>query len=277
MTMRLKIVLSTVVATAVAAGVATVPSAAAAEQRAAHQAKKKFAVTIKASTTELVLGQKVTLKGKVTPVGKAAGQVATLQQRTVGSKKWKAQDTDKINKKGKYQLSDKPTSVQAREYRVVVPAAGKIGKGHSKKVLVTVYRWQDLASVKPRDSSYFRSNTDAEIDTVSYSRSLVSYTFGHTGFIDYNLARQCIELKARYGLGDDSDENATALIDVSADGASLYSHTFALTESASKTLSLRGVFRLKFAFTASNPDSSSSEYPSGAQAVVASPKVLCSF
>lgn len=275
--MRLEMVLSTVVVSAVAAGLAAVPSAAAAEQRATHQAKKKFAVTIKASTTELVLGDKITFKGKVTPAGKANGLVATLQKRIVGTKKWKPQDTDTINKRGKYHLSDKPTSVQARQYRVVVPAVGKLGKGHSKKVLVTVYRWQDLASVKLRDSSYFRANIDAEIDTVSYSRSLVGQTYGHTGFIDYNLARQCIELKARYGLGDDSDENATALIDVTTDGASRYSRTFALTESTAKTLSLRGAFRLRFAFTTTNPDAPDPDYQNGAQAVIASPRVLCSF
>lgn len=276
--MRFTSVLSTMTAATVAAGlVAVAAPAAAAEHRATHQGKKKFAVTLKASTTEPVLGDKVTFKGKVTPVRKAAGQVATLQQRVVGTKKWKPQGTDKINKRGKYRLADKPTSVQARQYRVVVPAVGRIGKGHSPKVLVTVYRWQDLATVNERQSAYFQANEDAEIDTVSYGRSLVGATYGHAGFIDYNLARRCIELKARYGLGDDSDENATALIDVTADGTSRYSHTFALTESASKALSLRGVFRLRFAFTTSNPDATNPEYQDGAQAVIAGPKVLCSF
>lgn len=275
--MRTKIALSMLVATTVAAGMAAVPSTASAQQRATKPAKAKFGVSIKANRAELVLGEKVVLRGRVTPARRAAGQLATLQQRIVGSKKWKPQGTDKIDKKGRYRLTDEPSSVQARQYRVVVPAVGRVGKGHSKKVLVTVYRWQDLASVQVRNSAYFLTDTGAEIDTVPYARSLVGATYGHTGFVDYNLARQCIQLKARYGLGDDSDENASALIEVSGDGTTLYSKSFALTESASKALSLRGVFRLKFSFVASNPDDTDTEFPDGAQAVVARPKVLCSF
>ena len=146
--MRARIVLTTaaLVSTAVlpvAAGPAGAADSATqlpdhAVHQAAQQAKPHFVVSVNASTAELVLGSKVTIKGEVGPAKRAAGVRATLQQRAVGKKGWRSQATVKVKPNGKYRFTDKPTTMHARHYRVVVPAVGKVGQGVSKKVLVTV-------------------------------------------------------------------------------------------------------------------------------------------
>jgi hypothetical protein len=271
---QLRVLLSAAVAAALGATLLTSGSGAAAvghaPRQAAHkQAAKPYVVTAKADRTELVLGQKVTITGKVTPA--AAGKTVVLQQK-IGDKPWKDSGTATIKKSGKYQVSDKPTTMNARKYRVVKAASDKHRKGVSKSVAVGVYQWHDVYDLAIRANQAMYRVTTLDIDTVEFPKSLEGYVYDDTdptGFIDYNLERNCTTLKATYGMSDEADTGSSAKIDVVGDGTQLYTGTFSLLESQAKTIDIRGVFRLAFQF-----QSLTAEH---ARPAVGSPQVLCSF
>ncbi|MCW2794481.1 MAG: hypothetical protein JWO76_3579 [Nocardioides sp.] len=268
-----RVLLSVAVAAALGATVLTAGSGAAAEghaPRQANKAGKPYTVTAKADRAELVLGQKVTIKGKVSPA--AAGKTVLLQQK-IDDNPWKDQKTATIKKSGRYQVSDKPTTMNARKYRVVKAASNKHRKGISKPIAVGVYQWHDVYDLQERASDSMYQARTVDINTVEFPKSLVGYVYDNdedpTGFIDYNLERQCTTLKATYGMSDDADTGSSAKIDVVGDGTQLYTGTFALLESQARTIDIRGVFRLAFQF-----QSLTTEHPRPA---VGSPRVLCSF
>ncbi len=260
-------------ATTVALTATTLTTAGAADPQspAAHRAGTEYVVTAEASTAELVLGEEVTIKGQVSPA--APGQKVTLQKK-IGSKPWRDEAQAVLNGRSRYTLSDRPTTANPRVYRVVIAAHGQHARGLSPKQAVTVYAWHDLHALAVRDSDRMYKTGHVTIDTVDFPRSLVGYTYGESdvqsGFIDFNLARRCIELKSTFGMDDSADTESSVQLDVVADGSTIYSRTFALLESEAKTLSIRGVFRLAFQFTNLNAGANS-------RPAVASPQVLCSF
>lgn len=251
----------------------SVASAPAGAEQAPRKAKASFEVTIRASTTEVLIDKKVEIKGKVSP--KASGAEVVLQKQLEGKKKWKNEATDTLNKKGKYSFVDKPSTITTRKYRVVKPASKQRARGVSPKVKVTVLRWTSLYDLPKRASSGFGYDDPATINAVDYPKSLVGWRFDTTGFIDWNLERDCTTLRVRLGMDDSADVSATALIDVSTDGASRFSKTYGFTQSEAKTFSIRGAFRLKFTSTTTNPLSEPANR--GGAAALATPEVLCSF
>jgi hypothetical protein len=265
-----RVLLSTAVAVALGATVLS-SGAVAADGNARHAAKgKPYEVTITTNKSELVLGGKVKITGKVSPAAK--GKNVILQQK-IGDKAWKDQGTDALNKNGRYEFTDKPTTMNARKYRVVKPATPQHKKGVSKAVAVTVLQWHDLYDLEVRQNEQMYVTRSLDINTVEYPKSLYGWIYdGSTdqdGFIDYNIERQCTTLKATYGMSDDADTGSSVKIDVVGDGSQLYTGTFSLLQSQAKTLDIRGVFRLAFEFTSLTP-----EHPVPA---VGSTTVLCSF
>ena len=91
------------------------------------QAGVPWLVTVKADAHPGHLGQTVSFSGKVTPGGKAAGLKVVLQEKA--ARAGRASDTDKLNARGRYHLSDKPTVNTSRQYRVVMPGHGAHAKG----------------------------------------------------------------------------------------------------------------------------------------------------
>lgn len=270
-THRLLSAAATVALTAGVLTTTTLTSADAASHAPAATAHRAtpFDVTIKASTSELVKGKKVTFKGKVSP--KAAGQTVVLQQKFAG-KPWKATGSGTLTKRGRYEIADKPTTMNARKYRVVKPASGSHAKGISPNVAVGVFQWHNVYDLQARASRSMYRTERLSIDTVEFTKSLEGGYYAAedpTGFIDYNLERHCITLKATYGMADDADQGSSVKIDVVGDGTELYTGTFALLQSETKTLDLHGVFRLAFDYTALTD--------AAASPAVGSPEVLCSF
>lgn len=265
------VLLAAATTVALTATALTTAGAADAQRTTAHRAGKAYAVTAKASTDELVLGKKVTIKGKVSPA--APGQKVLLQKK-VGSKPWHDEAQTKLNGHSKYTFSDRPSTANRRIYRVVIAAHGKHARGISPKRAVTVYAWHDLHSLAIRASDRIYKSNHVSIDTVDFPRSLLGYSNVDSdiqaGFVDFNLTRQCIELKSTFGMDDSADTDSSVQLDVVADGATIYSRSFALLESEAKTLSIRNVFRLAFQFTNLNTAVDS-------RPAVASPRVLCSF
>jgi hypothetical protein len=268
-----RVLLSAAVATALGATVLTSGSGAAAAghapRPAAHQAGKAYTVTAKADKTELVLGQRVNITGKVSPA--AAGKTVLLQEK-IGDKAWKDQRKGTIKKSGKYEVSDKPTSMNARKYRVVKAGTDTRRKGVSKAIAVSVFQWHDVYDLAVRANQNMYPAQTLDIDTVEFPKSLQGYGYYQTdptGFIDYNIERKCTTLKATYGMSDDADTGSSAKIDVVGDGTELYTGTFSLLQSEARTLDIRGVFRLAFQFQSLTAEN--------AVPAVGSPEVLCSF
>lgn len=267
-----QILLTAATSVALAAATLSAPlttATASAAEAPALRGHHPFKVSIKTSTTELVRGHKVTLSGKVSRG--AVGKKVRLQQK-IDDHKWKSTGSATVNKKRRYHVSDKPKSMNARKYRVIMPATKKHRKGVSKSVDVGVYQWHDLYNIQARKTDSFYRTRTLSIDTVKFPKSYQGRYYNAekpTGLVDFNLERNCIELKSTYGMSDDADVDSSVKIDVLGDGAELYTGTFALLESQAITLDLHGVFRLGFEYTALTDAT--------AAPALGSPRVLCSF
>ena len=261
-----RLILTGLVAAATALSMSPAPPAAGASQASATR-PSPFQVTATASTSELVLGKKVTFTGGLTPP--AAGRTVVLRQK-VGDGRWTTEDTATLDGDGKYILADRPTTMAPRQYRVVKRANQYHSRGVSQVMPVTMYRWTHVSDLAPRDNSRMSQVPRVTIDAVDYPRSLKSSASTATtaGFIDFNIDRRCIRLDARFGMGDAADVDSSVKHAVLGDGVSLYSNTFGLQESERRRkLDLHGVFRLAFTW-----DSMAESVP---VAAVASPRVLC--
>ncbi|MDO9457481.1 hypothetical protein [Nocardioides sp.] len=233
----------------------------------------KYTATIKASRVSLDVGERLVLSGKVAPAKR--GTVVKLQKRLEG-RTWVAEATLRTTASGAYSYNDRPTTAGKRTYRVVVPATPGRAKGTSKPVAVTLFRWQDLTLVKSRAGSATRVTTSIAVNGATYARGLAGYTSYDEGFVDWNFARRCTSLRARFGNGDESADTATANIQLVVDGTPVFTDSFGLTESTVQTINVTNAFRVAFKWTSSNV-TGTPENQSGAEAVMAVPLVRCSF
>lgn len=233
-----------------------------------------FSARLAISTSSIDVTKPVVLSGTVKPA--ARGIVVKLQKRLEGKERWVNEATVKTKADGRFSYTDKPTTAGKRSYRVIVPATANRDQGVSKSVGLTVFRWQDLTKVKVRDASATGVELGASIGGTTYPRSWVGGTYANGGFVDWNFAKRCTGLKARFGNGDESDDNATASVELVIDGVSAYAETFGLTEKTDKVFDVTGAFRVAFKWSSDNPDVSPPNR-SGAQAMMASPLVRCSF
>lgn len=226
-----------IIATALAVGTAGLATVA-----APAQAGVPWLVTIKADATQVTLGDTVSFSGKVTPGGKAAGLKVVLQEKS--ARGWKAQDTDKLNAKGRYHLSDKPTINTSRQYRVVMPATGSRAQGLSPKVKVAVFGWSSLydqAMVNPDGMSRTPS---VNLNGAAYKKSISATWTGQTS-VEFNLNHLCTAVKGVFGINDNSESGAQSTLSALADGTQVYTHTFAVGEKASKRIELNSPLKLK--------------------------------
>jgi hypothetical protein len=232
--------------------------------------KAAFKVTLKASTTKAVAGKRLIIAGKVKPAVK--GGPVILQKKLTG-RKWVVEARLKTSKKGTFTYTDKPQQLGVRQYRAVVPKAGKVRAGVSKPVKVTVYAWRSLSSINARTAVGTQVLFDTKIAGKSYSPSYGPEGGAVQGNADWNLDPTCTTLRVRFGNGDDSDEGAIANLVLTGDGTTLFSGSFGLTASTAKTFDIRSVFRLAYSWTSTVPGS---DVPTaGAQPLLAQPELLC--
>ena len=248
----------------------TAATGAPAERRAAS-----FKPTLKASTAQVVAGHRLVLSGKVKPV--RAGETVVLQKRVGDKRTWVVEARLRMSKRGTFTYRDKPNAPGVRHYRVVVPKVGRVKAAASKQVKVTVYRWQrlDWKDRRTAEATYYKTK-NLTINGTEYDYALTGQAYSSEGFVDWNLGRDCLKVRARYGNSDDSDDLAVAHISMDADGESIYTKSFALTESEEKTLDITGVFRLGFHWTSTNPEGTP-QNQGGAAAVFVEPEVLCAY
>ena len=214
-------------ATALALGALAVPGAHAVAK------PRPWTVTIHANTTALTLGHKVWLTGKV---GKAAaGKLVILQEQFAPDKPWKTQRNARVRADGRYTTWDKPTQNHRRLYRVVMPKTKHHSKGTSESVIVDVYRWTPLTSMRSVNASNLDPVSSVSINAVDFPSSLEAFTFHPDGpatqSIEYNLDHKCIRFRGTFGLSDDSESGSQASVQADADGAPWFNHSYSLGQS----------------------------------------------
>lgn len=249
-------------------GAAPVAGAGAEDERA----RPKFTVTASVNNAEPMRGDKIKIRGQVTP--ERPGEAVKLQLRYGADAQWKTVDKDELNRRSKYKFVDKVKTVRFRQYRVVKPASGNRKAGKSPKVGVTVYDWRDLTSLAPAAQSSMFEVSSVTMNATGYPHSLIG--MGNGGSIDYNLNRACKAFEGTFGLDDSSAATATGTVELRTDSTPRYAGTFQLTQSQFVSRDVRGVFRISVLWSSSNTEGTP-EDQSGAKVAVGSPRVLCSF
>jgi NPCBM/NEW2 domain len=232
-----------VATSAIALGLATLPVTAA-------HAGTTWIVGIHASATTINVGQKVVFTGRVRPAHAAAGKKVILQERFEPGAPWRDSAKDKLNRRGKYHLSDEPHHNTTHSYRVVMPANSKHARGVSKTVKVTVYDWTPLTQLDwVNDDSMQFGPVDINGTTYDHSVYAPSWATRQTSSIEFNLDHQCNKLRSTFGINDDSSTGGQAEVGVLADGTSVYDHTFDLGQSENKTVALATPLKIKLLAT----------------------------
>lgn len=217
------------VATAVAGAVAAVPGQA----QAAH--RPPWHVTIKAGTTEVTLGKRVTFTGHVNK--SAAGGLVVLQERPNADAEWKNQRNALVHRDGRYTTFDKPTVNKRRLYRVIVPGNKHHRRGVSKSLIVDVFSWVSLTTLPSVNQVDFDTEPSVSMDGVSYPTSLEAHVYHYPTApaeqsVEFNLGHRCTMFRGTFGLSDESESDSQATVTAVADGAPWFTHTFAVGETA---------------------------------------------
>lgn len=139
-----------------------------------------------------------------------------------------------------------------------------------------MYRWLDLTKVQRRSADGTYRTDSVKVNGTSYSPAMYGVGYYNSGFADWNLDRGCLKMTARLGNADDSDDAAIANVSIVTDGTTAFQNSYKLTKSQVRTIDLKKVFRLKFAWTSTNPEGSVKDQ-SGSSPLMIKPQVLCAF
>ncbi len=236
-----------VAAGAMALGIATLPVTAA-------HAGSTWIVGIKASSTSVTAGHKVAFTGTVRPTAAAAGDTVLLQERFKPGKPWVTQRKAKVGGKGRYALWDRPNANTKHAYRVVMPATKRHHRGVSATIKVTVYAWQYLTEMSYSNNDDMTDGT-VSINAKSYQHSVYADAAYYPVYREYNLDHRCTELRATFGISDDSTTGGQAAVDVLSDGTNVYSHTFDLGEKEQRTVAIAKPLKLRLESESTGGDS----------------------
>ena len=229
-----------------------------------------YTVTAKVNTQDVTFGEDVVkIRGMVTP--RAAGKKVLLQQRPDGTRTWTVSTRATIKRNGTYLLTDEPSAIGTREYRVVKLRSDGVRKGTSPiiEVLVEarVYTWQKLAQ-RPR-SAYenIAVSSTALIGGQAYAYSFQPFTRGAPSYVEYPLKGLCTELRTTYAMHDSAAAGSSARITLTLDGVTKVDQVLVKGQVVESTTDLTGALQLRYdLFSTADPAS----YP-----VVATPEVLC--
>jgi hypothetical protein len=247
-------------ATVLAALVVTAPALAAVPATAAGvPTGQKYVVVARTSTPSVEVGSgAVRLVGRVRP--RAAGEKVHLQQRLPGSRRWTRADTDRLDRKGRFVLVDRPSKAGVRSYRVLKPASDGLRAGRSPAVLVEVLAWERLSDLEPWAGCGLQTGVTVPIGGTSYPASLLFTGYGPGACMPYvvhDLGGRCRTLRATYGHVDGATyPGAVSTVTVSAEGTlrEYYRIESGGRSFVDEELDISGVQRLSLGFSGSNID-----------------------
>jgi hypothetical protein len=114
---------------------------------AQQQARRPFKVLAHVSSSTIISGQTVYVRGKVKPL--AIGRRVILQKRwKKRSGQWRKVDVSRVQADGKFLLMDTPKTARKRFYRVVKRASDGRRRGVSDKMRVRVIPWDGRVEAK---------------------------------------------------------------------------------------------------------------------------------
>lgn len=225
-----------------------------------------YTVTAEVNTQDVTLGEDVvTVRGKVTP--RAAGKKIVLEQRRAGSRTWAVSSRSTIKRNGTYLLTDVPSAVGTRQYRVVKRRSDGVRKGTSPVVEVRVYAWQKLAQ-RPRGVyENIAVSSTALIGGQAYAYSFQPFTRGAPSYVEYPLKGLCTDLRTTYAMHDSAAEGSSSRITLALDGVTKVDQVLVKGQVVGSTADLTGALTLRYdLFSNASPAS----YP-----VVVIPEVRC--
>jgi hypothetical protein len=254
-----KLVIATTLAIGIAA-LAGVPGPA--------QAGSSWLVSLKASNANVVAGHRIVFTGTVRPKSAAGGDKVLLQEKFRPGRPWADQGKATVARDGAYRITDRPSTNFLHSYRVVMPATPGHARGISPAVKVRVYAWDNVVDHANANDNWMTFGT-VHINGTAYESSAYAY-YGKTQSVEFNVNHQCIRLRGRFGVSDDSTVNSQAEVDVQTDGTQIYTHTFDVGQSDKVTLALGTPLKLRLG----SHDTSTAVGASGFGAF-GSPQVLC--
>jgi hypothetical protein len=217
---------------------------------AVAQAETSYDVSIQPSTHTVTVGQRVVFTGSVAPAGSADGGFVRLEERSAPGRPWVFQRRARVSAGGDYRVGDRPTTNTAHRYRVVMPAGSGQARGVSAPVGVKVYGWVNLTTRPRANSAGVYQPRKVWMNGIAYAPGIASYRQGQRpAHIEYSLRYQCTELRATFGLDDTSEIDGRTQVVVRTEQGRLYSHLFAVGESAQQTLALGSPLKLRIEMT----------------------------
>ncbi|WP_244929032.1 hypothetical protein [Nocardioides sp. W7] len=261
-----------VLATVAAPPAHSAPATRSAPTESAERAARPHVVTAAVSRDAVVQGHRVVIRGAVR-AGERGDRVQ-VQIRYLGGR-WQRSDlAGRLDRSGRFRITDKITSSRSRAYRIVKPAGNGRAAGRSRPVRVAVYSWRNLGSFERVSDQHTYDHADVKMNGVAYPGSVVAASGADRGGIAYNLERRCRQLRTRVGIADTSAQTATGTAWLRFDGIERFTGSYTLTRSSPITLPLTEVFRLSFDWTSANP-AGTPEDQSGAHVALGSPRLLC--
>ena len=232
---------------------------------AAHSSRAT--VTASVSKTTLVIGQKSSVSGAVTP-GKSGLKVALQLKR---GKTWSTVTTKKTTAGGHYTMKVNPAAPGTLIYRVAKLPGRRGAVVYSPTFKVNVYRWHNVS-----DMEFVDSETEEYDETVNINGDPFPHSFtldaddSSVGFFELNVNRKCSTFKAALGVWDESTTGAVAGTEVSGDGNLLQEGSYGLGEVDKVSLNIDNVLRLRVSAVALQDEVV-------ADIAVGTPRVLCRF
>jgi hypothetical protein len=210
---------------------------------------RALAVTATPDVTSVEMGQRITITGTIKP-GKS-GQRVTAELFKGG--KWRAVKVGRTTAKGAYTLAVLPIKPGGLQLRVSAKDSNGKTMGSSAPFDAVALQWHYLSDMAFADASNSAGNRGpVQINGQAFPQSLMFYMWQNepNQFKEYDLKRSCTTLQGTVGIADNTHSSSTsASIGILADGASLFSQTFAFGQSAPVNLAINDHLRLRLEST----------------------------
>lgn len=264
-----------VAAVALALGATGVTTALAPSAATETPSPSKYVVFAQPSAEFVEVGDTFRVTGRVRP--RAPGARVWLLQRLQGSRRWTRTDSDRLDRRGRFVLADRPSVPGLRSYRVLKPPSGRLRGDRSYSMEVSVLRWERLTDLQPWSGCGTNPGSTVRIGGVTYPASLVATGTPATCImpnVTYDLGGRCQTLRATYGFVDGTVQPG-ASGGVSVSGGFGTMETYQIVPGGrtfvDQELEIPGVQRLTLSLVSSNTDVQAPL----TQVAAGTPEVLC--
>ncbi|NII42094.1 hypothetical protein E9228_002752 [Curtobacterium flaccumfaciens] len=219
-------------------------------------------------------GDQIVKGGKITIGGKTS---TSLRKRYLSVYVTRGRATSKLNISTRVSAASRfsasvPVNVNAGtvKYSLRFGGTSTVQKASAFKS-VTVAQWFPLTEqeiVDYRSDESFIRHPDVE-QNVSVAGKRYDSAIAlrgpaqadNTSWSEWNLGYHCSSFDSKFGIGDDSSAGGRSVLSVSTDGSTRFSTELGLGQTASKTFSIQGAFRLRLTVLAITDSASRPAFP----------------